>query len=231
MLIMGLILALAPHAAWADAKADAEKWVTYGKQQMQSNQVDQAIGSFNNALKLDKSSATAYQGLGSCYWAKGDKTNALTYYKYSLQMNPNNPSLKSFVDSQSGGAAPAAAPAAAGADKYLPMGNSYLQAKQYDYAIWAFNKSLESNPSNAKAYQGLGNAYFAKGDKAKAIDAWDKAVAQDPSNTQLKAYVDSLRGPAQAAGESGPPSAPATGNTYIMVAAVVAMGALMIFLF
>lgn len=230
LVALSLALLLAPFTARSAPNVNAEKWVAYGRQQAQAGQYDQAIVSFNNALKFDNSSATAYQGLGSCYWSKGDKEKALTNYKYSLQINPNNPQLKAFVDANSGAAA--AAPGGA-EDKYLPMGNQYMAAKQYDYAIWAFNKSLELNPNNAKAQQALGNAFYAKGQKDKALAAWDKSLALDPSNTALKTYVDNLRSGAQAAAPEGTPEAviPQGTNLYLMVGAVIGVGALMIFLF
>ena len=214
-------------SVFAATNVNADKWVADGKQQSQTGQYDQAIVSFNNALKFDRRNAPAYQGLGNCYWSKGNKTKALTYFKYSLQVNPDNAQLKVFVDSNS------AAPAAAEEDKYLPMGNQYLKNRQYDYAIWAYNKSLEINPNNAKTLQALGNAYYAKGQKDKAIEAWDKSVAADPANTQLKTYVDNLRVKASTAKGSGSStvSAPATGKTYLMVGSVVVLGALMFFFF
>jgi len=215
-ILLGLSLLLWPSLAKADPKADAAKWVQYGNQQYQAKQYDGAIQSFNSALKLDKTTAAAYQGLAYCYYYKGNKDYYQRYMQYANYYKAQAP-------------AAAAAPAAGGASAYIEQGKKYLQARQYPYAAWAFNKATQVEPSNAQAWQGLGTSYAYQGNKAKAVEAFDHSLALQP-NPQLQAYVNNLKAGAGATGEEKEekqvPWVP-----YAMGAAVVVLGAIMIFLF
>jgi len=62
---------------------------------------DDAWRSAAAALKANPKSWQSWQMIGNCQFAKGDKTGALASYRYALQLNPDNPALKSFVDQQS----------------------------------------------------------------------------------------------------------------------------------
>jgi len=49
-------------------------------------------------LNADPGNWQAWQLTGNCQYAKGDKTGALTSYRESLRLRPDNPGLKTFVD-------------------------------------------------------------------------------------------------------------------------------------
>jgi len=51
-----------------------------------------------SSLKANPRHWQSWQMIGNCQFAKGDKAGALASYRYALQLNPDNPSLKSFVD-------------------------------------------------------------------------------------------------------------------------------------
>jgi tetratricopeptide (TPR) repeat protein len=50
------------------------------------------------ALNANPRHWQSWQMIGNCQYAKGDKQGALSSYRYALQLNPDNPSLKTFVD-------------------------------------------------------------------------------------------------------------------------------------
>lgn len=52
-----------------------------------------------------------------------------------------------------------------------------LRQKQFDAAVSAFKKALESEPDSVRSYIGLGEAYQGLGDEKNAIRACDKALA------------------------------------------------------
>jgi thiol-disulfide isomerase/thioredoxin len=52
-----------------------------------------------------------------------------------------------------------------------------LRQKQFDAAVSAFKKALESEPDAARGYIGLGEAYQGLGDEKNAIRACDRALA------------------------------------------------------
>ena len=164
----------------------ATKWVAYGQKLYAARQYDPAIKAFSTAARANSSDAAAWKGLGTTYYAKGDYASALKYYKYSLQLNPRDVNLSTFVQkmtaatARSGQAAPSNA---------MSLAGRYYQARQYDYAIQQYNAALAADPNNASAYQGLGNCYYAKGDKPHAVQAYQRALALNPNNTGLKGFL------------------------------------------
>jgi tetratricopeptide (TPR) repeat protein len=225
-----VLLALLP----AFAIADAAQYVQWGNQMIAAKKYDDALKYFAGAAQADPRNAGAYKGMGYAYVYKGDKAKALKYLNYSLQLNPSDSALKQYVGTLGG----SPTPAASGADQAYQNGVRYMQAKQYQYAAYYFNQATLSDPNSAKAWQGLGNAFYAQGNKPKALDAWDKAVSLDPSNTQLASYVASLKGsspeaPVQtaAAPSASPEDKKAGFNPWIMGGTIVALGAVMLFLF
>jgi tetratricopeptide (TPR) repeat protein len=173
--------------AYAADPALANQWITYGQKLYAAQQYDQAIKAFSTAARANGSDPKAWSGLGNSLYAKKDYKNALTYYKYALQLDPKNAALATFVQRLEGavaqnGAAPQSDP--------TTMGNQYYKAGQYDNAIVQYKTAVAANPNNAKAYQGLGNCYYAKQDKPDAVAAYKHALQADPSNTQqLKAFL------------------------------------------
>lgn len=176
---------LSTGTAWAADAAKATQWIAYGQQQYALRQYDKSIQAFGNATKYNSADPAAWKGLGNALYAKRDYANALKYYKYALQLNPNDAQLATFVQrlatATQGGGQAAADPVA--------LATRYYQARQYDSAIQEYNAALARNPNNDKAYQGLGNCYYAKGDKAQAVDAYKRSLQINPSNTGLKAFL------------------------------------------
>jgi tetratricopeptide (TPR) repeat protein len=232
-----VILALLP----AYAVADAAQYVQWGNQMIAAKKYDDALKYFGGAIQADPKNAAAYKGMGYAYVYKGDKTHALKYLNYAAQLNPSDSALTQYLATLGGGAAPAGS----GSDSAYQNGVRYMQAKQYQYAAYYFNQATSSDPNSAKAWQGLGNAFYAQGNKAKAIEAWDKAVSLDPSNSQLANYVASLKGAqapdalaqaapsttAAAASSPAPDDKKGSYNPWIMGGTIVALGAVMLFLF
>ena len=64
-----------------------------GYQFLTNNRVDKAIEIFKLNVKKNPKNANVYDSLGEGYKTKGDKKNAIKYYKKSLSMNPA-PALK-----------------------------------------------------------------------------------------------------------------------------------------
>jgi len=183
--LVTLLSVLAIGAQAADAKL-AQQWVAYGQKQYAARQYDAAIKAFSTAARANSADASAWKGLGYSYYAKGDKANAVKYCKYSVQLNKNDTALAQFVQKLE---ASTSAAGQASAGDPMSLAARYYQARQYDYAIWAYNKAIVANPNNAKAYQGLGNAYNAKKDKVNAVTAYKRAIELDPTNTALVNYL------------------------------------------
>jgi Tfp pilus assembly protein PilF len=63
---------------------------------------DAALEKAGAIVQANPSHWQAWQVIGSCQYAKGDRDAAIKSIQYSLYLNPNNPELKAFLDSISG---------------------------------------------------------------------------------------------------------------------------------
>ena len=61
-------------------------------------------------------------------------------------------------------------------ENWFGQGVSYLKAEQYDEAIKAFSKAIETNPRYSEAYYNRGLAWEKKGDLDRAISDFTKVL-------------------------------------------------------
>jgi tetratricopeptide (TPR) repeat protein len=66
------------------------------------------------------------------------------------------------------------------AEELFMQGNSYYYDKEYDKAIEAYQKALESNPKNDATYTNMGVVYTNQEKYDKAIEAFQKALEVNP---------------------------------------------------
>jgi hypothetical protein len=90
MILLGLATALR-------AQDQSAQYLQAGNTFYSQKSYDQAIRYYQAATQMNANSWQAYQGLGGCYYAKGDNSNALMNYQKSLDINPNNPQVSRFV--------------------------------------------------------------------------------------------------------------------------------------
>jgi tetratricopeptide (TPR) repeat protein len=72
--------------------------MTTANQLYAARDYSKAIQYYQAAIKSNPNDASAYQGLGNCYYALGQKSQALEAYDKSLTLNPANGSLAKFTD-------------------------------------------------------------------------------------------------------------------------------------
>src|SRR5207247_8437505 len=75
-------------AAPAPAAPTAEQEYQTGASLYAAGKSDEAWAHAAEALRLDPKHWQAWQLVGNCQYAKGDKPGALVSYKYSLQLHP-----------------------------------------------------------------------------------------------------------------------------------------------
>ncbi len=93
--ISGGILLIGISQAWGQGTSvDYQIGLTLYKE----GSYAQAVSHFQSAIQTDPTFWQAYQVLGQCKYQLGDKTGALDSFNHSLQIHPNNPSLRNFVD-------------------------------------------------------------------------------------------------------------------------------------
>lgn len=185
---LGLVLAALAMAASLRAASPAEVATALNQANFlyMQKKYDQAIAAYGQTLRLDNTSSSAYQGVGNCFVGKGDNAKALKYYKYALQLSPQNEPLRALVAKLD------TAPVKVGGD--LDAANQFYRERQYDLAIEAYKKAIAAGASPAKAWQGLGNCYYAKGSKADALASYHKSLEIQPNNSALAAFVTRTEG-------------------------------------
>jgi Flp pilus assembly protein TadD len=85
-----------PEPQTAVANPDAEYQAA--EQLYRAGDYDGAWRRSAAALQVNPRHWQSWQMIGNCQYAKGDKAGAITSYGYSLQLNPDNPSLKAWLD-------------------------------------------------------------------------------------------------------------------------------------
>ena len=74
---------------------------SFGYQQLGQKKYDIAITIFKINTDLYPNSANAFDSLGEAYMLSGDTTNAIKFYKKSLELNPTNTNAIKMIDSMS----------------------------------------------------------------------------------------------------------------------------------
>ena len=168
--IAAAIAALA-QAGLAPAPAHAALHLNLGNARQATGQLDQAIASYQQAIRLDPACAAAYSNLGNVLQQQGDPSGAVTSYQVALQITPNYP------------------------EAHFNLGNAYEALGQHDAAIAAYREALRLRPSYAQAYNNLAHALQSAGRLEEAVAAYEIAVRIAPAAPELLVNLGSaLRG-------------------------------------
>lgn len=129
----------------------------YGNFSMMLGQLNRAIESYSEAIKLDPNNADAYNNRGIAYGKKGEHDLAIKDFNKAIDLNPNS------------------------ANAYGNRGNVHFNKGEYDRTISDFSKAIDLNPDSAEVYYNRGNAYRAKGESSSAIADYTKAIELKPN--------------------------------------------------
>lgn len=143
-------------------------WLRLGLAQRSLGQFDDAIYSFEQALRLQPLAFNTYLQLGMCYHSKGWYDKALEMYKKSQELEPKNPDIHSN------------------------FGVTYFDLARYDEAIEAFNKAISISPNQALYHFNLGTCYESKGMKEDAKKEYRRTLELNPDLTMAKEALAAL---------------------------------------
>lgn len=135
-----------------------------------------AIADAEAATTADPAHWQAWQLDGNARYAIGDKDGAVTVYRYSLRINPNNPGLQSFVDSLAAPAAPAQPAATAAqpaATATQPAAQSAAQPAANAQPVAASDSSGWQPRPRDDEPEGIRFAVYG-GYQMVSLDEWDK---------------------------------------------------------
>lgn len=168
----------------------AQELLDQGNQQLQDNQVENAISSWLKAAKLSKQQndlegeALALGNIGLAYEVLEDYTQAVDYFEQTL-------AVASQIDSQQ---------LQAGIQGNL--GNNYLRLGNYPQAIAAYDESLRLwqdlniRAAEGKVLRGIGNVHIALGNYDKALNFHRQGlrIAKEFNDTEGLVYSQNSLG-------------------------------------
>lgn len=133
-----------------------------GKVDFKNGNLDSALASFTEALKLNPGNPDILNDIGAVYHRRKNFDEAIPHFKKAVEINP----------------------------LFYPacdnLGFAYYYKGEYETALDWFNKSVELNPSFADSYMGRGKVYLENGDQDRALTNLTKAIELD--NTLADAY-------------------------------------------
>lgn len=127
--------------------------------------LNQAITAYNNAIKIDKKSVTAYLGRANTYLAKGEEIAAIADYEVALKLDKRN------------------------AQTYYGLGEARFKQGRYKKAAKHFKDARSLDPKNPLTYQYLMLCYLAMDDIKNVKKSFEKFknVASDEQMNRLRA--------------------------------------------
>lgn len=158
--IVALVLALAMPATAQETTVD--DIVASGKAAIKAKNWVKAEASFREALGRDKSSTTAWAGLGKSLTARKKWDAAIKVYNDGLAANP------------------------AWHRALYNLAYIYRKQADYDRAIEFYEKYLAVVPDDPDAYFGVGQAHRKNGDDAKALVAFKAYIEKENRPSEAK---------------------------------------------
>jgi tetratricopeptide (TPR) repeat protein len=173
--------------------------------QLNTQNVQTAIGYYERAIKEDPSFALAYTGLADAslrmYREKNDRVwsdKALAVSQQAQRLNDNAAEVHftlGSVYSATGRSAEAVSElrralelAPKSDDGYRRLGDAYRALGQQQEAIRAYQKAIDLSPYYWFNWNARGSAYFRFGNNQKALESFQRVAELEPSNAS--AYVN-----------------------------------------
>jgi tetratricopeptide (TPR) repeat protein len=128
---------------------------------------------YNEAIRLNPQTPTAYHNRGYANADKGQYDQAIADFSEAIRLNPNY------------------------AEAYHSRAIAYANKKQYTEAIEDYHQTLRINTSNAVAFSNRGLAYANLGQFDRAIQDYSQAILLNPQNASTfnsRGYAYSRRG-------------------------------------
>ena len=165
----------------------AKNYFNNGNQSYKRGDLEGALASYDEVLKVDESFFQAHYQIGVIQSKMGDKSAAVASYEKALAVNPKFYKgffalglAKSSMDDKDGAIAAleSAVDIYPGYDKaYGAMGDIYISAKNHEKAKQVLTMSITVNPNYSKGYASLGVVYSEEQDWEQAVSNLEMAVA------------------------------------------------------
>ena len=133
-----------------------------GKALLDVGDVQEAIGHFEQALRIKPDYAVAHDNLGSALAREGRLQEAVEQFDLALHIQRDL------------------------SDARYNMGRALLQMGKLPEAIEHYEQALQLNPNDAEAHFDLGNALAALGKMPEAVQHWTQAVQINPNYAEAR---------------------------------------------
>lgn len=144
---------------------DSEGWYYLGRTKYNENRFTEAIGAFQQALKLDPRNVKAEDNLGLSYAGLGRYDEAIAAYQQAIgwqeQSSSKNPG------------------------PYINMGSLLLDLNRSQEAVTSLLQAVEVAPLESRAHELLGKAYARLEEFPKAQAELEKAIELSPRSPNL----------------------------------------------
>ncbi len=131
-----------------------------GNMMLGKKRLPQAIGYFQQAVRLAPGNEKAQLRLGLALKKNDQSPQAIGHFKKALEINP------------------------ASEKAHTLLGEAYLESGRHAKAEHHFRQSLRLEPASANVHINLGTIYQSTGDTGRAIEHFQKALAIDPRSTK-----------------------------------------------
>jgi tetratricopeptide (TPR) repeat protein len=160
----------------------------------EQSSIDNAIGDYTQAIKLNQKLHIAYFNRGNAYFAKHDPNSAIPDYSMVINIDPsyfrayNGRGLcyldKGEVDRAIADFTQAIRLSPEYDKAYNNRGLCYLDKGEADRAIMDFTQAIRLNPKYDKAYNNRGLAYWEKRELDNALSDFNKAISINPEESR-----------------------------------------------
>ncbi|HUE42880.1 MAG TPA: tetratricopeptide repeat protein, partial [Candidatus Sulfotelmatobacter sp.] len=117
----------------------------YGNVLLDMHRIDEALGQYNEAARIDPQMATAHHNIGLCLATKKNLDGAIQEFREALELNPNEPHTQVF------------------------LGSALGQKGDLKGAMEQLQQVIEKNPKDADAHLGAAFAFEQMKDTPSAI--------------------------------------------------------------
>ena len=146
-----------PSSGRSEEELRAGEMFQSGNVQMLLGQLDMAIKTYSDAIKLNPYEAEMYNTRGVAFSLKGKYDSAIRDYTGAINLNPDF------------------------ASAYSNRGAAYKEIGNFNSAIEDCTIAIDLNPNFVSAYANRGGTYSSKGDIDCAIKDYNKVISLDPN--------------------------------------------------
>jgi tetratricopeptide (TPR) repeat protein len=160
--------AVSNHAMVSEAFIRTGAHINFGNAFLMEGKVQDAIGQYEQALRLDPNDPSVPVNLATALLSAGRFEEAIGHYEQALRIDPDD------------------------AQAHYNLGTALVKLGQPGQAIGHFEQALRIEPNNAEAHVILGSMLFDQGKIPEAIEHWEQALQIKP--TFAKAHYNLANG-------------------------------------